>query len=513
MAVTTTRPGRICSTHQTPKVSTASALASLLLLASPHTHAAEWKFTPRVGLTEIYSDNVRLTPAGTERSEFITQVTPGLTITGDGPRLQVRANYEMQNFAYGKRGNFNSNHQFNGVADAELVDQLFFLNGKASISQNPISPFDVQSASNANQVGNRTDIRTYSISPYLRHRFGNAAVAEMRYSHDSTSSNTGGLLDSNSDSLRFSVDSGSAFRTVGWGWRYSRQDIDYDNANSLRNEETAASLRYLLTPRFALTSSVGYEKSNYLSLGAKPQGSFWQAGVSWAPTSRTNLDASGGQRYYGKSYSLQARHRTRRTVWSLGFSDQVSTTQTQFQIPVSPDTQAFITQLEQTPGLDPQVLADLVALLNTPINALTNRVFLEKRWQGSVVINGAKNTLLLNVFDANRNALTASTIDNGLLGAANVAVQDNTQQRGISAVWNWHPTSRSSVSLGANRSRAASFSTGLVTDTRTWQVALTRRYHLKLKGTLEFRRLQQEFNQPGRDVRENAVTASLLMTF
>ncbi|QAU35392.1 TIGR03016 family PEP-CTERM system-associated outer membrane protein [Janthinobacterium sp. 17J80-10] len=513
MVATITNPGHIRSTLPVPKVTTASALASLLLLASPHATAAEWKFTPRVGLTEIYSDNVRLTPAGTERSEFITQVTPGLTITGDGPRLQVRANYEMQNFAYGRQGNFSSNHQFSGVADAELVDQLFFLNGQASVSQQPISPFDTQAFSNANQIGNRTDVRTYSVSPYLRHRLGSAAVAEMRYSHDSTTSNAGGLLDSNSDSIRLSVDSGTAFRTVGWGWRYSRQDTDYDNANSLRTEETAASLRYLLTSRFALTSSVGYEKSNYLSLGTKPQGSFWQAGVSWAPTSRTNLEASGGHRYYGQSYSLSARHRTRRTVWSLGFSDQVSTTQTQFQMPVTPETQGFITQLEQTPGLDPQVLADLTALLKTPINSLTNRVFLEKRWQGSVALNGAKNTLLLSVFDTNRNALTASTIDSALLGTANVALQDNTHQRGIGAIWNWHPTSRSSLSLGANQSRAESFSTGLVTDTRTWQVALTRRYHPKLKGTLEFRRLQQEFNQPGRDVRENAVTASLLMTF
>lgn len=513
MAATITSPSRIRDALPAPKVSTASALASLLLLASPCATAAEWKITPRVGLTEIYTDNVRLTPAGTERSEFITQVSPGLTIVGDGPRLQVRANYEMQNFAYGRQGSFSSNHQFTGVADAELVDQLFFLNGKASVSQQPISPFDTQALSNANQTGNRTDVRTYSVSPYLRHRFGSAAIAEMRYSHDASASTAGGLLDSNSDSIRLSVDSGTAFRTVGWGWRYSRQDTDYDNANSLRSEETAASLRYLLTPRFALTSSAGYEKSDYLALGAKPQGSFWQAGVAWAPTSRTNLEASGGHRYYGKSYSLSARHRARRTVWSLGFSDQVSTTQSQFQIPVTPDTQAFITQLEQTPGLDPQVLADLTSLLNTPINSLTNRVFLEKRWQGSVALNGAKNTLLLSVFDANRNALTASTIDGALLGATNIALQDNTHQRGIGAMWNWHPTSRSSLSLGANQSRAESFSTGLVTNTRTWQIGLTRRYHPNLKGTLELRRLQQDFNQPGRDVRENAVTASLLMTF
>ena len=326
-------------------------------MTSPCAGAAQWEFTPRVGLAEIYSDNVSLTPLGTERSEFITQLTPGLTVIGDGPRLKLRADYEMQNFAYGRQGSFSSNHQFNGVADAELVDQIFFLNGKASVSQQPISPFGTQSVSNANQIANRTEIKTYSLSPYLRHRFGSAAIAEMRYAHDTVTSGVGGFQDSNSDSIRLSVDSGTAFRTVGWGWRYSRQDTDYENANPLRTEETAGKPRYLLTPRFALTSSIGYEKSNYLSLGARPQGSFWQAGLNWAPTSRTNLEASGGERYDGKSYFLTARHRTRRTVWSLGYSDQVTTTQNQFHIPVALDTAAFLQQFGPNSGI-PQEGAD-----------------------------------------------------------------------------------------------------------------------------------------------------------
>lgn len=483
----------------------------------------EWTFTPRLGVAEIYSDNLRLTPRGSERSEFITRLTPGLAVVGEGRRLKLKASYDMQNYAYARHGSFSSHHQFNGNADAELVDELFFLNGKASLSQQPISPFDVQPASTANPSSNRTDIRTLSLSPYLRHRFGSAAVAEARYTHDTVTSSTGGLLDSSSDSIRLSIDSGAAFRTLGWGWRYSRRDTDYDNANSLRMEETSANLRYLLTPRFALTSSVGYEKNDYLSLGDKPQGSFWQAGISWAPTSRTNLEASGGHRYYGKSYSLMAKHRTRRTVWSLGYADLISTTQSQFLIPVTTDTSAFLNQLWQAsipdPAIRQQVVdafisdAGLPASLSTSVNSLTNRVFLEKRWQASLALNGAKNTLLLSLFDTSRNAQTANAIDTGLLGAANLAQQDNTHQTGISALWNWHPTARTNLSLSTGLMRAESFSTGLLTDTRTYRAALNRQFAPKLKGTLEYRHFRQDYNQPGRDVRENAVTASLLMTF
>jgi len=493
------------------------------MLTAPHAGATVWKVTPSVGLSEIYSDNLRLQPRGAEKSDFVTQVTPGLAIAGAGPRLKLRANYEMQNFAYARQGNFSSNHQFTGNADAELVDQLFFLNGKASLSQQTISPFDAQPGSNANPSSNRTDIKTTSLSPYLRHRFGSAANAELRYTHDTVASGKGGLLDSSSNGILFSVDSGPAFRTVGWGWKYNRKDTDYDNGSALRTEETSASLRYLLDPRFALTATGGYEKNNYMSLGARPQGSFWQAGVAWAPTARTDIEASAGHRYYGKSYSLTARHRTRSSVWSISYGDQISTTQSQFQVPVSMDTSAFLNQMLQASIPDAalrQQAVDKIILdnriptsLNASVNSLTNRVFLEKRWQASVAINGAKNTLLLGLFDTSRSAQTAAGSDTALLGTGNLAQEDNTHQTGVNATWNWHPTSRTSLSAGVGHVRAESLATNLLTNTRTYRLALNRQFAPKLKGMLEYRRLQQEFNQPGRDVRENAVTAFLLMTF
>ncbi|TCS38572.1 uncharacterized protein (PEP-CTERM system associated) [Paucimonas lemoignei] len=501
----------------------ASAIAAISFLTTSHAHAAEWKFTPSVGLAEIYTDNLRLSPVGTERSEFITQVTPGFSLVGNGPRLKAKINYEMQNFAYARQGSFHNDHQFLGAADAELVEGLFFLNGRASLTQQTISPFDAQATSNANLTGNRTDVRTYSVSPFMRHHFGNAADAELRYTHDSASSTAGGLLDSTSNSILVNVNSGSAFQTLGWGWQYSRRDTDYDNANTLRMEETSAKLRYLLTSRFALTAATGYERSNYVSIGDKPQGVFWQTGFAWAPSARTNLEASAGHRYYGKSFSLLGKHRTRNTTWSIGYDEQVTTTQSQFLIPVTTDTSTYINQLLQASIPDAAMRQQAVdayirglglpATLNTAMNTLTNRVFLEKRWQASAAVNGAKNTLLLSLFDINRTAQTSAASDASLLAAGNLAQADNTHQIGVNALWNWHPTSRTNVTASAGISRSNALATGEKTITRTYQLALNRQLQPKLRGTLEYRRLQQDFNEPGRNVRENAVTASFLMTF
>ncbi len=499
-----------------------SALASLLL-AAPGAGAADWTFTPTLTVGETYTDNAGLNVRGAERSEFITQLRPGLLVAGEGRRLKVKAQYELQGRAYARLGDFDSSHLFDASADAELVDQLFFFNGRASVRDQAISPFNAVQDSIANPSANRTSVRTYSLSPYLQHRFGSSATAELRYTHDAVSSDASGLLDSSSNGVRLNVDSGPAFQTIGWNWQYNRTHTDYDNANSMRMESTSGTLRYRLTPRFVLTSTVGYEKNNYLSQGDAPQGSFWNIGAAWAPTSRTSLEATAGNRYYGDSYSLIAKHRTRRTAWSLGYSDQVSTTQSRFLVPATTDTAAFLDQLWQSSipdAVDRQQVIDafirtsgLPAALDSSINTLTNRVFLEKRWHASVALNGARNTLLLSLYDTARTAQTSSAIDSALLGTALLGQADDTRQTGVNALWSWRPTSRTNASVSAGRARARSFTTSETSDSRTFRTALTRQFQPRVKGTLEYRHLRQNFEQSVRDVRENAVTATVSMTF
>lgn len=499
-----------------------SALASLLLTASG-AGAADWTFTPTLSVGETYTDNAGLNARGAERSDFITQLRPGLRVSGEGRRLKLKAEYELQGLAYARLGDVDSSHLFNASADAELIDQLFFFNGRASVRDQAISPFNAVQGNIANPSANRTSVRTYSLSPYLQHSFGSSAKAELRYSHDAVSSDASGLLDSRSNGIRISIESGPAFQTLGWNWQYNRTHTDYYNANSMRMESTSATLRYRLTPRFVLTSTAGYEKNNYLSLGGAPQGSFWNIGAAWAPTSRTSIEATAGKRYYGDSYSLIAKHRTRRTAWSLGYSDQISTTQSRFLLPATTNTAAFLDQLWQSSIPDPivrqQVIdafirdADLPAALDSSINTLTNRVFLEKRWHASVALNGARNTLLLSLYDTARTAQTSSAIDSVLLGAAQLGQADDTRQTGVNALWSWRPTSRTNASVSAGRARSHSFTTGLSSDIRTFRTAVTRQFQPRVKGAIEYRHLRQNFEQTVRDVRENAVTATVSMTF
>ncbi|BAN36751.1 hypothetical protein SCD_n02952 [Sulfuricella denitrificans skB26] len=501
------------------------SIATAMLLVYSHAGAAEWKISPSLDLKETYTDNVKLAPSGQEKSEFITQVNPGISLTGTGPRLKLNASYVMQNLVYAEESSQNTmNHLLNASANAELVDDLLFLDGRAAISQQNISLSGPQAADNVNTTGNRTEVQTYSVSPYLRHKFSNFASTEVRYTHDEVSTGGSGLWNSQSDRIQLGLNSGSAFSTLGWGLNYSSGKTSYGNTTNTPDIDTevlSGNLSYPVTPKFRLTATGGYEKNNYISIGTKPDGSFWSAGFSWTPSATTSLDASAGRRFFGDTYSLAASHRTRLTTWSLGYSEDITSTRDQFLIPATIDTASFLNQLLAATMPDPvirKLYVDAITLRVGPslaesVNYLTNRLFLQKRLQASVAVTGAKNTLILSLFHATRDAQTSQTQDSTLFGSSALALSDSTKQVGGNAFWNWRIGPRTSANINAGYTRNSYPSLGRTDNDKTIRLSLTRQFQPKLNGSVELRRLQRDSSQDSGDYSENALTASLFMRF
>jgi len=502
----------------------ACTVAAAMLILSSRSDAAEWKFEPTLDVKESYTDNVRLAAAGAEKSDFVTQISPGISVVGTGPGLKFNLRYVMQNLAYASEKDKNrTTHQLTANTNAELLKNLFFLDGTASISQQNISAFGPQAVDNISITDNRTDVKSYSISPYLRHRFGSTASSELRYTRESVNTSKGGLLDSETDRILFSVDSGTAFRTLGWGLQYSDQKIDRSNANSIDLTTASGSLRYMVSEKFTLNTRMGYEKNNYISIGDKPQGVFWAAGFSWKPSDRTSLTTSAGHRFFGKTFSLAANHRARHSVWSVGYSEDITTTQSQFLLPAMVDTSSYLNHLWKTSIPDPIIRQQkvdayiqdegLATAFPQNFNIFTNRVFLQKSLQASVALTGANNTLLLSAFNTSRDAQTAQSVDSALLGTSNLSLDDRTRQSGVNALWNWRISPRTSVNTSAGYSRINSSPTGRKSNNKTVGLGLTRQFQPKLKGTIELRRQQQSTTESTGNFRENAINASLSMGF
>ncbi len=133
----------------------------------------------------------------------------------------------------------------------------------------------------ANVTGNLANIRIYSVSPYVRQRFGNLASTELRYSRILTDSDaSSSFFNSQANTYHASLISGTDFRTLEWGLNYSRQDIYFDlRPDTVKIETEIANIQYNLTRRFGLTGTGGYEDNEFGGAGQdKPKGVRWSAG-------------------------------------------------------------------------------------------------------------------------------------------------------------------------------------------------------------------------------------------
>jgi len=510
-----------------------SAIGTFALTCGPGAqvaHSAEWRFSPTVNLTETYTDNLRLATRGNEESSLVTQIAPGFTLTNDGPRLQVRASYALQALLYpGSDTSTSLSNVFDATVRGMLVRDLLYFDARGSIGQQNISAFGTQSTSNANINPNRAEVRTYSISPYLIHRFENLATAQLRYTHESfgasSADNTSSNLVSNSnvDRIALGVNSGSAFRIFTWGAQASTEQSSFSNLESVQRSNVSGTGAYAVDPMLRLTTTLGYEKETYDSPGEQPQGVYYNGGFIWTPNPRTNITATAGRRYFGQTYAAAVSHRSRRTILSVNYNEDITTSQAQFIGTSLVNTSVLLNQLYTDRIPDPaarQRVVDAIILqtglpagLSVPVNAVTNRYFLQKSLQASAAFSGRRSTVVGTLFNTRRESVSSQQSQGSLLGSQLSAFEDNSRQIGATALWNLQVSSRTSANADVSYTRSEALAANQTSTTKTARIAMTTAFQPKLRGNLEYRRSQQDSDFLGGDVSENAITASLLMQF
>ena len=499
------------------------SLAVLALLAAQAAPAlaAEWRFTPELTVRETYSDNISLAPSGSEQSGFVTEIAPGFSLTGQGRRSQFQATYQARsvNYSNNDRGS-NIQHYLNASGRAELLDDFLFIDGAANVGNFSTTPFGPQALDSTYATSNRSQVRTYTISPYARKRYGSFAQGELRYTHQGVSSDTGGFANYSSDRVNANVASGESFRTLGWDITGSRQQSRYSALDSVSSDYINGTLRYKLTDQFTLTGSGGYERYTYQTIGDAPSGASWAVGFDWKPSERTRLAATAGQRFYGNAYSLNGSHRSRYTTWNLSYNEDITTSQQQLLDSGSVSTSSFLNQAFLANIPDPVARAQAVdafiratglpATLANGSQGLSNRFFLQKRLQASVAYTSGKSTAVLTAFDSLRRPQTASSANSGLAGG-NLLYVDETRQRGVSGLYNLRLSPITSMNLNAQYYRTTSLLNSITDDNKLVTLGLSHQFAPKLSGTVELRRYQGTFNQNGTDFRENAISAYLSM--
>ena len=314
---------------------TRSALGVLLVMAASRAWALDeaWDFTPRVSLSQDYSDNIGLAPPGDEESEFITQLNTGFTLNRDGARARARLGYNLQSLFYWQDSNDSALfHQFFGDGRMDVVPGQLFIDSGASFSQRQLTR-ERAGADNLNLDNNRGNVLTFRISPVYIQQFGDVATGQLRYSYDRASFEGSEGNNSQRNTVSLNIGSGAQFTRFGWGFAVNYLQADFDDGASTTQQNAEVLGRWNVTDRLDLFAVVGYEQDAFDQDGGstRPDGIVWRLGSTYEPSARTLLEAFFGERFFGTSYGATVRHRLRNSQFSLDYTETV-TSVSQFEI-------------------------------------------------------------------------------------------------------------------------------------------------------------------------------------
>lgn len=508
-------------------------------LVGPAT-AANWNFTPYLSLGEIYTDNVELAPESEERSEFVTLLNPGFTLFRDQGRVRANVGYQMQNFYYAKESDFQNFHQLDAFGIAEIAREHFFIDAASSISQQIIDASQAGALNNRSITGNRTDVFTATVSPFLRQEIGSFAQAGARYRYgivefddeeveafDENIVNDDATIHSGVLGLGKPPDE----RGLGWLAAYSRERVEFENADAANTfEQAGLRLDFPVTPAVGLVVLGGYENNDFAqtTTSIDPDGGFWEAGVQWEPSSRDLIEARFGERPFGETYFFSWNRIGRRFSTDILYDEDVTTSAqsllgggsllnyailapptdvgaTPPQVPgfpidddseIDPDTGLPIGGVPGDGAIDPGTGLPIGRL------SLTSNVFVTKRLDAGITYTTAKTSTRINVFHEDREFDETAPI------------QDE-RSRGGGVLILWRTGSRTDVFAGVAYGRTYSSQDDVerTADLIRARLGLQRLISARAVGRLEGVRTERTTDNSSGEYVEHAVTLTFTLLF
>ena len=118
-------------------------------------------------------------------SDWVTSVTPGISVRGEGARMSLSFNYAFNaNYHTGGDRTTSVNHRLQTTANTELADKWLFLDARATYTQTLIEESQRSGGDTLNNSGNTENTFTWELQPHTRHRFGGYADMTTRVKYD-----------------------------------------------------------------------------------------------------------------------------------------------------------------------------------------------------------------------------------------------------------------------------------------------------------------------------------------
>jgi uncharacterized protein (PEP-CTERM system associated) len=463
----------------------------VLMTATPNLSvAAKWVIEPLLDIQEVYTDNVLLAPSGLEDDDFITVITPAVSVGSENNRLDFQLNYSMQNIIYA--GDSDRNQQFHLLSTnntAKILKDLFFLEFSLNRSTKNINNTGNVTSDNLNITSDRGVVLSYVISPYWKQRVGSLLDMELRYTRDKIDSSK--TFGSNSDNIEINITSGPDFSRFLFGINFENRKIQNNSLTSTRTRNINGNVKYLLSRKFAVVTEIGYDDNEFESRRNSINGDFWNVGIEWNPSVRTSFGANYGQRFFGDDLQVFFSHRSRRTQTSIRFEKAPSTTRASLL-----QQQAFIlTDLFDYPLDDPA--SRQIADLNLGIPQQTNEVLIRSNLTLAFVYKLKKNTINISANYSESEYEISRDTEYG-------------RNINLSWIWNMFPRTKSNVSVewSKNNFRTARDDTYVVV-----QYNLSHIISANFTGNIGLRFLDRKSNSPLLEYNESRIFANISKQF
>jgi uncharacterized protein (PEP-CTERM system associated) len=439
---------------------------------------------------------------GLAESDWITEISPRISMSRAGGRVKANVDYSLQGLLYANDSDQNDvRHNLNGRATAELAKDLFFLDATARISHQLLNLADAGGLGDAVGAGNTTSVGSYSLTPYLKHRFGSAATVEARVTQDGVFIGDSSASDTNSTRYQLSAVGGNYFPPLSWSASYTKSDTRNNaaGASDSGNESASANARYRLTRKFGLLAQASMEKNDFAGasnatnirdyssygFGAfytpsrqvsmdvlfndSDNGSFISGSLTLNPTLRTSITATTSERAYGRTYSLNLAHRTRKSNWSLRYSEDLTTSQQQF--------------------------TNFVPVFNQNLN---DETYVAKNLIGTVSYTLRRNTFNLSLYNNGREYQS---------------IAGNDKTRGMQASWSLKPAAHTTFTLSGGISKNEISAPSREDDLWNLSLVTTHQFQPKVSGSVEVRHQERKSTVATGSYDENSVAARLNMSF
>jgi uncharacterized protein (PEP-CTERM system associated) len=96
------------------------------------------------------------------------------------------------------------------------------------------------------------------------------------------------------------------------------------NNRSYESNSIGIGLRWLINPRLFIELSYNDPIDDVSDLENQPLENYLSSYIRWQPSPRTTLSASHSQRFFGDTYSLQLKHRTKRLENEINYQEEVN---------------------------------------------------------------------------------------------------------------------------------------------------------------------------------------------